>query len=72
MAQGVVSDPIDKLVTFVIVWAVLLALPDRFKAQFGGTPARATRRSAARKLGLVPPQGNLPMEEGEHPCQLHQ
>lgn len=34
MAQGVVSDPIDKLVTFVIVWAILLALPERFKSRW--------------------------------------
>jgi len=34
MTQGVVSDPIDKLITFVIVWAVLSALPKRLKARF--------------------------------------
>lgn len=34
MAQGVVSDPLDKLVTFLAVWAVLLALPSRVKARF--------------------------------------
>ena len=34
MAQGVVSDPIDKAVTFVVIWAILLALPERFKARF--------------------------------------
>lgn len=34
MAQGVVSDPLDKLATFLIVWAVLLALPGRVKARF--------------------------------------
>ncbi|NIS80432.1 MAG: ECF transporter S component [Anaerolineales bacterium] len=36
MAQGVVSDPIDKAVTFFIIWAILLALPERFKARFSG------------------------------------
>jgi len=36
MAQGVVSDPIDKAVTFLITWAVLQALPARFKARFAG------------------------------------
>lgn len=35
MAQGVVSDPIDKIVTFLIVWALLKALPERLKARFG-------------------------------------
>lgn len=34
LGQGVVSDPIDKLVTFVVVWAVMLGLPSRFKARF--------------------------------------
>jgi energy-coupling factor transport system substrate-specific component len=34
MAQGVVSDPIDKAVTFLIIWAILLALPERVKARF--------------------------------------
>lgn len=51
MAQGVVSDPIDKMLTFFIVWALLLALPARFKARFNAAPP-ATRRakpSSARK-----------------------
>jgi energy-coupling factor transport system substrate-specific component len=34
MAQGVVSDPIDKAVTFFVIWAILMALPERFKARF--------------------------------------
>ena len=34
MAQGVVSDPIDKLVTFLIVWLLLKALPNRLKTLF--------------------------------------
>ena len=34
MAQGVVSDPIDKIVTFLIVWALLKALPSRLQARF--------------------------------------
>lgn len=38
MAQGVVSDPLDKLVTFLIVWAVLLALPASIKASYGNLP----------------------------------
>jgi energy-coupling factor transport system substrate-specific component len=47
MAQGVVSDPIDKMVTFFIVWALLLALPARFKARFSAAPT-ATRRQSTR------------------------
>ena len=34
MAQGTVSEPIDKIITFVVVWAVLLGLPQRLKARF--------------------------------------
>lgn len=34
LAQGTVSDPLDKLITYLVVWAVLLALPERFKARF--------------------------------------
>jgi energy-coupling factor transport system substrate-specific component len=33
-AQGVVSDPLDKLVTFLIVWALLLAVPLTVKTTF--------------------------------------
>lgn len=32
--QGIVSDPIDKLATFMIVWVIVLALPVRFLARF--------------------------------------
>jgi energy-coupling factor transport system substrate-specific component len=39
MAQGVVSDPLDKMITYLVVWAVLGALPSRFKARFGNPPA---------------------------------
>jgi len=48
MAQGVVSDPLDKMITFVLVWAVLLALPERFKARFGSAVSKRTTRSARR------------------------
>lgn len=34
LGQGVVSEPLDKAATFLVVWAVLLALPSRFKARF--------------------------------------
>jgi energy-coupling factor transport system substrate-specific component len=35
VAQGTMSDPLDKAITFLIVWAILLALPLRLKARFG-------------------------------------
>jgi energy-coupling factor transport system substrate-specific component len=37
MAQGVVSDPLDKVVTFLIIWAVLLALPKQFVNRFSSS-----------------------------------
>jgi energy-coupling factor transport system substrate-specific component len=53
LAQGTFSDPLDKMVTFIIVWAVLLALPERFKARFAGfmpaPKAAAPKRAAAKK-----------------------
>lgn len=50
MAQGVFSDPLDKAVSFVLVWAVLQALPENFKARFAGTPAKgkSTRRKTKK------------------------
>lgn len=32
--QGLVSDPLDKLVSFVVVYLIILALPKRFLARF--------------------------------------
>jgi energy-coupling factor transport system substrate-specific component len=34
MAQGVTSDPIDKAISFLVVWLILRALPMRFLARF--------------------------------------
>ncbi|HEX9797127.1 MAG TPA: hypothetical protein VGA52_09075 [Anaerolineales bacterium] len=34
MAQGVASDPLDKAITFFIVWLIVRALPGRFLARF--------------------------------------
>ena len=34
MAQGVASDPLDKIITCLIVWLILRALPGRFLARF--------------------------------------
>lgn len=32
--QGIVSDPLDKVVTFLVVWLIVMALPLRFRARF--------------------------------------
>ena len=34
LAQGSVSEPIDKIVTYLVVWAIMLGLPQRFKGRF--------------------------------------
>lgn len=34
LGQGLVSDPVDKLVTFVVVWLILAALPRRQLLRF--------------------------------------
>lgn len=34
MAQGVVSDPLDKAITFLLVWLIVRSLPKRFLARF--------------------------------------
>jgi energy-coupling factor transport system substrate-specific component len=49
VAQGTMSDPLDKLVTYIIVWAVLLALPLRLKARFAGEKASVPKKSTRRK-----------------------
>lgn len=33
MAQGAVSDPFDKMLSFMVVWIILRSLPARFKAR---------------------------------------
>lgn len=33
MAQGAVSDPFDKMLSFMVVWLILRSLPARFKAR---------------------------------------
>lgn len=35
--QGAVSDPLDKTITYLIVWAIISALPKRLFARFGAT-----------------------------------
>jgi energy-coupling factor transport system substrate-specific component len=32
--QGIVSDPVDKVASFLIVWLIVKALPLRFRARF--------------------------------------
>ena len=34
-AQGAVSDPLDKTITYLVVWAIISALPRRLLARFG-------------------------------------
>jgi energy-coupling factor transport system substrate-specific component len=34
LAQGTFSDPIDKAITFFLIWAILSALPARIKSRF--------------------------------------
>jgi energy-coupling factor transport system substrate-specific component len=41
MAQGIVSDPLDKMITFLIVFGVLRALPARFLSRFSNLPPRS-------------------------------
>lgn len=36
-AQGVFSDPLDKIVSFLVVWLVIRALPGRLMARFPGS-----------------------------------
>ncbi len=37
-AQGAVSDPLDKTITYLIVWAIISALPKRLLARFSNIP----------------------------------
>jgi energy-coupling factor transport system substrate-specific component len=39
MAQGAFSDPLDKAISFLIVWGILQALPKTFAARFSGGTA---------------------------------
>lgn len=32
--QGIVSDPVDKFASYLVVWLIVVALPVRFKARF--------------------------------------
>src|SRR5574341_2351061 len=67
LAQGLIIDPIDKVVTYLLLWAIIVNLPQRFLALFpraenmkpampvtaapAGKPAVAT---AASKAGTKP------------------
>jgi energy-coupling factor transport system substrate-specific component len=39
MAQGAFSDPLDKAISFLVVWGILRALPKTFAARFAGGSA---------------------------------
>jgi len=41
IAQGTFSDPMDKMITYLIVFGVLRALPSRFLARFTNLPTRS-------------------------------
>jgi energy-coupling factor transport system substrate-specific component len=60
VAQGTFSDPLDKLVTFVVVWALLLALPSRLKASFGNLAAAPAARRPAGKARRSPAKSRRP------------
>jgi energy-coupling factor transport system substrate-specific component len=60
VAQGTFSDPLDKLVTFVVVWALLLALPSRLKASFGNLTAAPAARRPAGKTRRSPAKSRRP------------
>ncbi|MEK6587641.1 MAG: ECF transporter S component [Chloroflexota bacterium] len=36
-AQGVSSDPLDKAISFVVVWLIVRALPQRFLGRYSGS-----------------------------------
>jgi energy-coupling factor transport system substrate-specific component len=52
-AQGVSSDPLDKLVSFLLVWAILRALPKRFLLRFPNGQAVVSDNSES--AGAEPP-----------------
>jgi energy-coupling factor transport system substrate-specific component len=33
VAQGTMSDPLDKLITFLVVWGIMQGLPERLKSR---------------------------------------
>lgn len=41
-AQGTVSDPFDKLTSFMVVWLIIQSLPNRLLQRFPGTQSSAT------------------------------
>jgi energy-coupling factor transport system substrate-specific component len=41
--QGLTTDPIDKLVTFVIVYLIVVALPPRLRARFSQSPTTVSQ-----------------------------
>ena len=52
MAQGAFSDPLDKAVSFLVVWALLQALPKSFTARFapaGAQPDANPRRKRSTR-----------------------
>ncbi len=40
-AQGALTDPVDKIISFLLVWLIIAALPMRFRARFPQGQAKA-------------------------------
>ena len=60
MAQGLATDPVDKMVSFLVVQSILAALPGRMRSAFPQGAALGTLRSVA-----IPGLGSRPAEHGE-------
>ena len=60
MAQGLATDPVDKMVSFLVVQSILAALPGRMRSAFPQGSALGTLRPLA-----IPGLGSRPAEHGE-------
>ena len=47
-AQGALTDPVDKAISFLLVWLIITALPMRFRARFPQGQAAPTDAKARR------------------------
>lgn len=47
LAQGTVSDPFDKMTSFMLVWLIIQSLPQRVLQRFPNSRARATTPSSS-------------------------
>lgn len=60
MAQGLATDPVDKMVSFLVIQSILAALPRRLRSRFPQGEALGSMRSLA-----LPGLGGGPAEHGE-------